>query len=151
MQQMLLATLVTLGLSPALAQQEPAPGKTGPSGLPLSAGGGPVSFYTRGQDDQLASRMIGAKVRDGRNEDIGVVRDLVMSRLGDVKAVVLDVSGHGREPGSLIAVNLVSLRIDAGGQEVRITLDATPEQLKTAPLFQMRDASEQQGAGAARP
>lgn len=130
----------TLGQQP---QTEPPPaaglptlGATSPSGFPLSTGGGPVAFYTQSMDDHFVSGVMGATVTNARKENIGVVRDLVMSKLGDVKAAIIDVSKYMGDKRSLIAVNLVSLQIRHEGKGVRVVLDTDREQLKTAPRFE---------------
>ncbi|HEX3883385.1 MAG TPA: PRC-barrel domain-containing protein [Stellaceae bacterium] len=86
------------------------------------------------QPDQMrASKLIGTSVYDVQNQDIGSVKDLVVSRSGQISAVVIDVGSFLGMGGKYVAVSMNDLKTDNN----RLTLGRTKDQLKAAPAFQL--------------
>ena len=59
------------------------------------------------QPDQMrASKLIGSSVYDVQNQDIGSVKDIVVSRSGQISAVVIDVGSFLGMGGKYVAVSM---------------------------------------------
>ena len=74
-----------------------------------------------------ASETVGQPVYNERGEEIGEVDDLIMSRNGKIKKVILSVGGFLRTGEKLVTVPFRSLK---GSDEGHIVYNATKEQLK---------------------
>jgi sporulation protein YlmC with PRC-barrel domain len=86
------------------------------------------------QPDQMrASKLIGSSVYDVQNQDIGSVKDIVVSRSGQISAVVIDVGSFLGMGGKYVAVSMNDLKTDNN----RLTLGRTKDQLKAAPAFEL--------------
>jgi sporulation protein YlmC with PRC-barrel domain len=94
------------------------------------------------QPDQIrASKMIGSRVYDLHNRNIGKVQDLVLARDGKIDLVVLDVGSFLGMGGKNVAVKPGDFKTDNN----RLTLDVTKEQLQQMANFKLRDRNT--GAG----
>jgi sporulation protein YlmC with PRC-barrel domain len=79
-----------------------------------------------------ASNIIDHAVKNDRGEELGEVDDLIMSRSGKIKKVVLSVGGFLGIGDRLVAVQFRSLRINEKGD---IIYNVTKEQLERHPIF----------------
>lgn len=87
--------------SVAFAQNQPAPSTTAPSaGAAKSEVLSPQSV----QGDWRASRVVGLKVYNDKNENIGSINDLLMDKSGNIKAAVIGVGGFLGMGEHLVAV-----------------------------------------------
>ena len=77
-------------------------------------------------DRMLASKIIGSRVYDLQNRNIGNVRDLIVDRDGMIDFVVVDVGTFLGMGGKRVPVNLSDFKTDNN----RLTLDVTREQLQ---------------------
>ena len=94
------------------------------------------------QSDQIrASKMIGNRVYDLQNRNIGKVRDLIVDRDGKIDAVIVDVGSFLGMGGKNVAVKPSDLKTDNN----RLTLDVTKEQLQQMADYNLRD--RETGAG----
>src|SRR3954451_12877999 len=94
------------------------------------------------QPDQIrASKMIGSRVYDVQNRNIGKVQDLIMGRDGKIDLVVINVGSFLRMGGKNVAVKPGDIKTDNN----RLTLDLTKEQLQQMANFNLRDRNT--GAG----
>jgi len=94
------------------------------------------------QPDQMrASKMIGNRVYDLQNRNIGKVRDLIVDRDGKIDAVIVDVGSFLGMGGKNVAVKPSDLKTDNN----RLTLDVTKEQLQQMADYNLRD--RETGAG----
>jgi len=82
-----------------------------------------------------ASKVIDHAVYNQRGEELGEVDDLIMSRNGKIKKVILSVGEFLQTGEKLVAVPFESLQINDRGQ---IVYNATKEQLKNLPRFSYR-------------
>jgi sporulation protein YlmC with PRC-barrel domain len=82
-----------------------------------------------------ASRIIDETVKNDRGEEVGEVDDLIMSRNGKIKKVILSVGGFLGIGDRLVAVQYRSLRIDEKGDTI---YNVTKEQLEKHPEFSYR-------------
>jgi sporulation protein YlmC with PRC-barrel domain len=82
-----------------------------------------------------ASRIIDATVRNNRGEEVGEVDDLIMSRNGKIKKVILAVGGFLGVGDRLVAVPFKSLQISEKGD---IVYNITKQELEKHPVFNYR-------------
>lgn len=137
---------VLLACGPAMAQSEKAPESTPPA---ASSGGSmstPPATTSRdlgtasgavvqmNADDRLASRIIGATIRNAANESIGDINDLVVDNSGRVKAVIAGVGGFLGigEQRVMLGFDQMQFSRDASGRVV-VTSSMTRDQLKALP------------------
>ena len=94
------------------------------------------------QSDQIrASKMIGSTVYDVQNRKIGSVKDLVLDKDGKVANVVIDVGSFLGVGGKYVAIGMNDLK----GDNNRLTLDRTKEQLQQMAEYRLEDRNT--GAG----
>ncbi len=84
------------------------------------------------QDGLRASKIIDKPVKNTRGEDLGEVDDLIMSRNGKIKKVILSVGGFLGVGDRLVAVSFKSLQIQEKGD---IVYPVTKQQLENHPVF----------------
>lgn len=99
----------------------------------------PVTYYTHSGEELRVSRIIGVNVRNNQNESVGEVEDLVMDRQGEVKAAIISVGGFLGIGERWVAVNYDSLNMMPDGNNWRVVLNTTRDQMKTAPEFKYED------------
>ncbi|HEY1795230.1 MAG TPA: PRC-barrel domain-containing protein [Stellaceae bacterium] len=119
------AVLMALTGPAALAQTKPMPEARHMTATPAA--------LTVQPDQMRASKLIGTSVYDVQNQDIGSVKDLILTKGGEVSAVVLDVGSFLGMGGKYVAVSLNDLKTSND----RLTLAQTKDQLKAAPSFQL--------------
>lgn len=81
-------------------------------------------------------RLMGARVHDLDDENIGAVDDVIFTRDGDIRGVVVNVGGFlglGEKPVA-IRFDALNVQQDEGG-DLRLAVNATQEQLKNAPEY----------------
>jgi sporulation protein YlmC with PRC-barrel domain len=84
-----------------------------------------------------AERLTGANVYDANDEIIGEVGELVLTSEGQVSEAIIDVGGFlgmGEKPVALKLSDIDILRKE-GGDDVRIYVSMTKEQLEQMPTF----------------
>jgi hypothetical protein len=141
--------------APGMAPAEPAP--TAPSATPdatmpdtsgsatpdasapdtAAAPSDSEMFLTeQAADDHLASALIGASVKNGADEDLGSINDIVLSDAGEVDAIVIGVGGFLGigEKNVAVSFDAIDKSTDADGNVV-LKLETTREQLEAAPAF----------------
>jgi sporulation protein YlmC with PRC-barrel domain len=95
------------------------------------------------QPDQMrASKMIGSRVYDLRNRNIGKVRDLIVDRDGMIDFVIVDVGTFLGMGGKRVPVKLSDFKTDNN----RLTLDVTKEQLQKMADYWVRDRNTGTGS-----
>ncbi len=85
--------------------------------------------------------MIGSRVYDFHNRNIGKVSDVILGRDAKVDAVIVDVGSFLGMGGKDIAVKPNDIKTDHN----RLTLDVTKEQLQQMPQYSLRERNT--GAG----
>jgi hypothetical protein len=97
------------------------------------------------QTDQMrASKMIGSRVYDMHNRNIGKVQDLIMGRDGKIDLVIVDVGSFLGMGGKNVAVKPGDIKTDNN----RLTLDVTKEQLQQMANFNLRNRDTGAGTSA---
>jgi sporulation protein YlmC with PRC-barrel domain len=87
------------------------------------------------QEGYRVSRIIDHTVRNDRGEELGEVDDLIMSRNGKIKKVILSVGGFLGVGFRLVAVSFKSLQM---GEKGDIVYKITKQQLENHPEFSYR-------------
>jgi sporulation protein YlmC with PRC-barrel domain len=82
-----------------------------------------------------ASDIIDQTIRTMQGQDLGEVDDLITSRNGKIKKVILSVGGFLGVGNRLVAVSFKSLRM---GKKSEIVYDVTRQQLEHHPIFSYR-------------
>jgi sporulation protein YlmC with PRC-barrel domain len=83
-----------------------------------------------------ATKIIDAVVKNDRGDEVGEVDDLIISRNGKVKKVILSVGGFLKIGEKLVAVPFRSLEVNDRGD---IVYNITKEQLDRHPKFNYRE------------
>jgi sporulation protein YlmC with PRC-barrel domain len=159
MTKILAASIAALAFatSPVFAQSSTSPSMSGSSASGSSATqSGQVSFLQAPQGNQvLATELMDAHVYGSDGNSIGEISDILLDRGGQVHGVVFGVGGFLGIGEKNVAVSYNSLQISQipqGGSttsapgtssgrssdwnsQYRITLNATRDQLRTAPDF----------------
>ena len=94
-------------------------------------------FVVAEADFLTAEKLSGAAVYDSNDDRIGEVKDLLLTADGVATQAVIDVGGFlgmGEKPVALDLAQIDILREDAG-EEVRVYLTMTKEQLESLPAF----------------
>jgi len=131
MKKLITATLAgaLLSTGAALAQAPQAPASSAVQATK------PVTYYSQRTEDHRVSRIVGASVRNNQNDSVGEIEDLIMDRQGNVKAAIISVGGFLGIGERWVAVNYDSLNMMQDGNAWRVVLNATRDQMKTAPEF----------------
>jgi sporulation protein YlmC with PRC-barrel domain len=103
---------------------QPVP-KNGPSFIQVQSG------------DMLTSNVVGLDIYNSQNDDIGKVQDVAVDASKKVTGYILSVGGFLGMGTHYVAVNPDALMVNYDGQNKawKATMNATKDQLKTAPEF----------------
>ncbi len=85
----------------------------------------------------LSGNVVGLDVYNGQNNDIGKIQDVVLGQDATVKGYIVSVGGFLGMGTHYVAVNpgAVSIKYDEGQKTWRAAMNATKDQLKSAPEF----------------
>ncbi|WP_152046100.1 PRC-barrel domain-containing protein [Aureimonas psammosilenae] len=136
------------GANTDMAASGMAAGTAGQSPAASSATMGTQNGYlaSLGNDQKLSEDVIGANVYSGPGDDaqnVGSVNDLVLTKTGEIPAVLVGVGGFLGIGEKNVGVPFQSLQMKAengDNSDPRLVLAATKEQLTNAPTF---DTGEQ--------
>ena len=120
--------------TPASTANPPATAeKTTPAPVPAN---GPNFIHVQ-SDDMLTSNVVGLDVFNGQNNDIGKIQDLVFDKSDKVVGYILSVGGFLGMGTHYVAVDpgSVSIKYDPSNKVWRASMNATKNQLKSAPEF----------------
>ena len=120
------AVLMALTGPAALAQTHSTPEAARPMAATPAA-------LTVQPNQMRASKLIGSSVYDVQNQDIGSVKDIILTKSGEVSGVVIDVGSFLGMGGKFVAVSMNDLKTTND----RLTLGRTKDELKAAPSFQL--------------
>ena len=82
------------------------------------------------------SQLVGAKVYNNANDNIGSVEDIILKPDGTVDEVVLSVGGFLGMGDKYVAVPFSDLKITRDGSSLKIVTLATKDSLKALPAYQ---------------
>jgi hypothetical protein len=118
-------------------EAQTAPAATGPApGTTMTASGLGDNFITVPSTEKLSSAIVGLDVYNGKSEDVATIKDIAYGANG-VRAYILGVGGVLGFGDRYVAVkpSAVTLTWDGNAKKWHATLDATADQLKSAPAF----------------
>jgi hypothetical protein len=128
--------LIALGVTTLLAG--PAMAQTATSTDTKSAAPATTTdtFVTAQPTDMLSSNLIGLDITNGQKEDVGEIKDLVVSD-GKLAGYVVSVGGFlgVGERYVVVAPSAIQINYSENDKEWTATMDATKDQLKSAPEF----------------
>jgi hypothetical protein len=94
------------------------------------------TFVTAQPTDMLSSNLIGLNITNGQKEDVGEIKDIVVSD-GQLAGYVVSVGGFlgMGERYVVVAPSAIQINYAENDKKWTATMDATKDQLKTAPEF----------------
>ena len=87
-------------------------------------------------DQFRTSKLVGSKVYNANNENIGSIEDIVLKPDGSLDTVVLSVGGFLGIGDKYVSVPFSSLKISRDNGSIRVVTDGTKESLKALPDYQ---------------
>ena len=90
---------------------------------------------TQTEDELRTSKIVGSKVYNNANENIGSVEDIVLKPDGSMDEVVLSVGGFLGIGDKYVSVPFNDLKITRDGSSLKITTDGTKASLKALPAY----------------
>ena len=95
------------------------------------------NFIEVKNDDMLTSNVVGLDVYNGQNNNIGKIQDVVFDKSDKVVGYILSVGGFLGAGARYVAVDpgSVSVTYDGANKTWRASMNATKDQLKSAPEF----------------
>ena len=87
-------------------------------------------------EELRTSQLVGAKVYNKANENIGSIEDIILKPDGSVDEVVLSVGGFLGMGDKYVAVPFSDLKITRDGSSLKIVTLATKDSLKALPAYQ---------------
>ncbi|MFT3732907.1 MAG: PRC-barrel domain-containing protein [Hyphomicrobium sp.] len=86
-------------------------------------------------DEFRTSKLVGSKVYNNANENIGSIEDIILKPDGSMDEVVLSVGGFLGIGDKYVGVPFNSLKVMRDNGSVKITTDATKDFLKALPDY----------------
>ena len=127
---------------PANTANAPAPAANPPANAPEAKAAQNVpaqgpNFIEVKNDDMLTSNVVGLDVYNGENNNIGKIQDVVFDKSDKVAGYILSVGGFLGAGARYVAVDpgAVSITYDGANKTWRASMNATKDQLKSAPEF----------------
>jgi opacity protein-like surface antigen len=95
------------------------------------------NFVQVQNSDMLSSNVVGLDIHNGQNDNIGKIQDVAFDASKQVTGYILSVGGFLGMGTHYVAVNpsAVNVSYDAQNKVWRATMNATKDQLKSAPEF----------------
>lgn len=104
------------------------------------------------QDQVLASKLIGADVKDANGDSLGSVSDLVLANDGQVQSIIIGVGGFLGIGTKNVAVAYDEVQTTtAADGSIQLALNVTKDELDSAPDFKTLDAQNQDQQQSAQP
>ena len=95
------------------------------------------AWYTHQTGEMRASKLIGTSVKNQAGESIGDINEVVLTKEGQIAAVVIGVGGFLGIGEREVAVSFESLRLSHDeNKNAVISLNATKDSLKSAPQWE---------------
>ena len=134
------AAIAALGSANAMAQNTTTT-TMAPANAPQTAAqpvpaDGP-NFIQVKSTDMLSSNVVGLDIYNSQNNDIGKIQDIAFDSSKQVTGYILSVGGFLGMGTHYVAVNpgAVMVSYDASNKSWKATMNATKDQLKSAPEF----------------
>jgi len=125
--------LIALGAATLLSVPAMAQTATSTTAAPATT---TDTFVTAQPTDMLSSNLIGLDITNGQKEDVGEIKDIVVSD-GQLAGYVVSVGGFLGMGERYVVVEPSALQINYAENDKKwtATMDATKDQLKAAPEF----------------
>ena len=91
------------------------------------------NFVSPQANDLLGTNLVGVDVRNRGGETIGEIEDVIIANKSTIRGVVVSVGGFLGMDEHYVAIAPAALDIQREGNDWRVTLDATKDQLRAAP------------------
>lgn len=91
---------------------------------------------TQTADEFRTSKLVGAKVYNGANENIGSIEDIILKADGSMDEVVLSVGGFLGIGDKYVSMPFSALKVSRDGSSLKVTTDGTKDSLKALPAYQ---------------
>lgn len=109
------------------------------AGLLISASAASLPAYaadnTQSADEFRTSKLVGSKVYNNANENIGSIEDIVLKPDGSMDEVVLSVGGFLGVGSKDVVVPFSALKVSRDGSSIKILSDSTKDSLKGLPDY----------------
>ena len=116
----------------APAQTSTPPGQ---AGWTTAAATAEIRFVDVQPADVMATKLIGSKVYNNQNENIGEIQDLVIESGRTIRAVIIGVGGFLGMGERYAAVDPSSILLSRQENSWRAVVNISREELKNAPAF----------------
>ncbi len=80
--------------------------------------------------------VLGNEVRSATDEDMGRIVNVIVDKVGEPRAAVIDFGGFLGVGSRKVAIDWNALHFTPQGKAQRVTLDLTRDQVKTSPEYQ---------------
>ena len=87
-------------------------------------------------EELRTSQLVGSKVYNNANDNIGSIEDIILKPDGSIDEVVLSVGGFLGMGDKYVAVPFSDLKISRDGSSLKIVTLATKDSLKALPDYQ---------------
>ena len=87
-------------------------------------------------EELRTSQLVGSKVYNNANDNIGSIEDIILKPDGSIDEVVLSVGGFLGMGDKYVAVPFSDLKITRDGSSLKIVTLATKDSLKALPAYQ---------------
>ena len=87
-------------------------------------------------EELRTSQLVGSKVYNNANDNIGSIEDIILKPDGSMDEVVLSVGGFLGMGDKYVAVPFSDLKITRDGSSLKIVTLATKDSLKALPAYQ---------------
>ena len=87
-------------------------------------------------EELRTSQLVGSKVYNNANDNIGSIEDIILKPDGSIDEVVLSVGGFLGMGDKYVAVPFSDLKISRDGSSLKIVTLATKDSLKALPAYQ---------------
>jgi ribosomal 30S subunit maturation factor RimM len=91
-------------------------------------------------DEYRTSKLVGSKVYNEANENIGSIEDIVLKADGAMDEVVLSVGGFLGIGEKFVAVPFGDLKITRDGSNIKIVTKGTKDSLKGLPDYKFHNS-----------
>jgi len=91
-------------------------------------------------DEYRTSKLVGSKVYNEANENIGSIEDIVLKADGAMDEVVLSVGGFLGIGDKFVAVPFSDLRIAPDGNSFKVIINGTKETLRAVPDYKFKNS-----------
>jgi cyclopropane fatty-acyl-phospholipid synthase-like methyltransferase len=105
-------------------------------GVVMAQGGAP-HFVAVDPSDMLSSRVVGVKITDPADNNVGKIEDIVFDGTRTLKGYIVSVGGFLGMDAKYVVVDPKALNVtyDGGVKQWRASINANKDQLKAAPEF----------------